>query len=173
MTAKKKAPTAKKGETKAVVKVSPTVKQATADEAVNNAELVNEAGINVSIEEKPAPKKTLAANRFVSSDTIILNTSQNPILLTGDTKEETILIGPREIKRVNRALLKKLMQNKIIRNWFDKGILTTNQDENETSVHEAIVPDHLSQPVERHDGANVSASVTKFEKQGSMNITLS
>ena len=207
MTKKKTATT--KGEAKTKVKVSPTVKVADGVTAVTDAELVNEAGINITVEAeapetpkaKPATKEELeklpsemrgeapetvhpesekrATNQApaqniqtASSTTMIINTSQNPILLSGDDKEECIYIAPKEIKRVNRNLLKKLLQNKVVRYWFDKGILTGNADANETTANEAEAPEYLSQPVERHDGANISASVTKFEKQGSVTINL-
>lgn len=207
MTKKKSA--ASKGETKATVQVSPTVKTADEVTAVNDAELVNEAGINITVEpeapekpkaepatkeeleklpsemrgealetvypeaEKKATNQTPAQNFQSASDyTVILNTSLNPILLQGQHEGETLLIAPKEIKSVSRALLKELLKSKVVRYWFDKGILTSNQDANETSANEAEAPAHLSQPVERHDGANVSASVTKFEKQGSVTINL-
>ena len=197
MTKKKSA--ASKGETKATVQVSPTVKAADEVTAVTNAELVNEAGINITVEpetkeeleklpseirgeapetvhpesEKRATNQAPARNVQTASDyTVILNTSLNPILLQGQHEGETLLIAPKEIKSVSRALLRELLKSKVVRYWFDKGILTTNQDANETSANEAEAPAHLSQPVERHDGANVSASVTKFEKQGSVTINL-
>lgn len=165
MTKKKTAST--KGEAKTKVKVSPTVKNPTETETVENTELVMEAGINIKAENAPAQNIQTA-----SSTTMIINTSQNPILLSGDEKEECIYIAPKEIKRVNRNMLKKLLQNKVVRYWFDKGILTGNADANETTANEAEAPEYLSQPVERHDGANISASVTKFEKQGSVTINL-
>lgn len=177
MTKKKTAAT--KGEAKTKVKVSPTVTTATETEAVKNTELVMEAGINIKAEDanakpdnKPAEKAPAQNIQTASSTTMIINTSQNPILLSGDDKEECIYIAPKEIKRVNRNLLKKLLQNKVVRYWFDKGILTGNTDANETTANEAEAPEYLSQPVERHDGANISASVTKFEKQGSVTINL-
>lgn len=202
MTKKK---TAAKGETKAKVTVSPTVKTADGITAVNDAELVNTAGINIEIvpendqndeadnvKAQPATKEQLeklpsemrgeapekvfpmpAQNiQTASSYTVVINTSQNPILLSGENKEESVFIAPKEIKSVNRELMKKLLQNKVVRHWFDKGILTANMDANETSANEAVAPQHLSQPVERHDGANVSASVTKFKKEGSVTINL-
>lgn len=194
-----------KGETKAKVKVSPTVKTADGVTAVTNAELVNEAGISFKVvpdndqndkaenvkaaqatkeelEKLPsemrgeAPEKVIpdpVQNIQKASDyAVIMNTSLNPILLKGEHEGETLLIAPKEIKSVSRTLLRSMMKSKIVRYWFDKGILTTNQDANETSANEAVAPVHLSQPVERHDGANVSATVTKFEKQGSVTINL-
>jgi len=200
MTKKK---TASKGETEATVQVSPTVTPADETQAVENNEMVNEAGINITVEpEAPEPPKAEPAtkegleklpsemrgeapetvtpeepepikNELTGSDyTVILNTSLNPILLQGENEKDKILIAPKEIKSISRYLLRELLKSKVVRYWFDKGILTTNQDANETSANEAEAPAHLSQPVERHDGANISASVTKFEKQGSVTINL-
>lgn len=173
-----------KGEAKANVEVSPVVKAATETESVANAELVNEAGIDIELEteEKAAPKEAVKKSdeavkapvkeREVSLFTTVINTSQNPILLKGADKEESLLIAPREIKSVRRDVLKSLLRNKIVRYWFDKGILTSNYDANETTANEAVAPEYLKQPVERHDGANISASVTKFKKEGSVSINL-
>lgn len=194
-----------KGETKAKVKVSPTVKAADGVTAVTDAELVNEAGISFEVvpdndqndkaenvkaaqatkeelEKLPsemrgeAPEKVITdpvQNIQKASDyAVIMNTSLNPILLKGEHEGEILLIAPKEIKSVSRTLLRSMMKSKIVRYWFDKGVLTTNRDANETSANEAEAPAHLSQPVERHDGANVSATVTKFEKQGSVTINL-
>ena len=199
--------TASKGETEATVQVSPTVTPADEKQAVENNEMVNEAGIDITVtpdntqndeadnkKDAPATEEELAKlpsemrgeapetvtpepepikNELAGSDyTIILNTSQNPILLQGENEKDKILIAPKEIKSISRNLLRELLKSKVVRYWFDKGIITTNQDANETSANEAEAPAHLSQPVERHDGANISASVTKFEKQGSVTINL-
>lgn len=181
---------ASKGETEATVQVSPTVTPADETQAVENNEMVNEAGIDITVtpdntqndeadNEKAAPEtvtpepKSEPVNKVSGTDyTVILNTSLNPILLQGENEKDKILIAPKEIKSVSRYLLRELLKSKVVRYWFDKGILTTNQDANETSANEAEAPAHLSQPVERHDGANISASVTKFEKQGSVTINL-
>lgn len=205
MTKKKTA--ASKSETKTTVKVSPTVTPADEKQAVENNELVNEAGIDITltpdnaqndeadnVKAAPATEDELTKlpsemrgeapetvthepepikNELAGSDyTVILNTSLNPILLQGENEKDKVLIAPKEIKSISRYLLRELLKSKVVRYWFDKGILTTNQDANETSASEAEAPAHLSQPVERHDGANVSASVTKFEKQGSVTINL-
>lgn len=205
MTKKKTA--ASKGETEATVQVSPTVTPADETQAVENNEMVNEAGVDITITpdnaqndeadnvkaapatedeltklpsemrgeapETVTPEPEPIKNELTGSDyTVILNTSLNPILLQGENEEDKILIAPKEIKSISRYLLRELLKNKVVRYWFDKGILTTNQDANETSANEAEAPAHLSQPVERHDGANISASVTKFEKQGSVTINL-
>lgn len=215
-----------KDEAEAQATVSSAVKTASENDAIANAELVNEAGINIELdddtvkpmseeelrargkklkipaahnmgleklakkiaekeeelskeavaeyEEKESQKAPAPAKQEPSESytTVIINTSQNPIYLKGDSKEESILIAPREIKTVSKSLLKKLLRSKVVRYWFDKGILTSNYDANETTANEAVAPEHLSQPVERHDGANISASVTKFTKEGSVSINL-
>lgn len=200
------------GETEVKATVSPTVETASENEAVENNELVNEAGIDITVNPdntqndeadnvkaapatedeltklpsemrgeapetvtpEPVKKEVPAQNiQSASSTTLVLNTSQNNILLTGGTPEESVLIAPKELKSIKRELLRKLLRNKVVRYWFDKGILTSNEDANEVSAHDAVAPEYLKNPVERHDGANVSASVTKFEKQGSVTINLS
>jgi hypothetical protein len=61
----------------------------------------------------------------------------------------------------------------MIRTWFDKGILTTRDTDDEISVNEAVAPQELSMPVERFDGSSsVSATVKKFQKENSIKITL-
>lgn len=173
---------ARQGEAEIKLEVSPTITAATESDAIENSELVNEASVDFEEkieapveksepekEEAPTPKKELPTESYSS---VIINTSQNPIYLRGDSKEESIMIAPREIKTVSKSLLKTLLRNKVVRYWFDKGILTSNYDANETSANEAVAPEHLSQPVERHDGANISASVTKFTKEGSVSINL-
>lgn len=120
-------------------------------------------------QKDPAPAKQEPVESFT---TVIINTSQNPILLKGERKEQNILLAPREIKSIRKDLLRELLRNKVVRYWFDKGIITSNADANETSANEAIAPEYLSQPIERHNGADVKASVTKFQKEGSVSINL-
>lgn len=174
----KKATKNGEAKTSVKVKVSPTVKPCNEESASKDMELVNVAGIDIELEgpkEPKAPKETPkkeSQSGFVSSEVVVVNTSQNPILLSGEDKGVNILIAPKEIKKVNRSLLKTLMQNKIVRYWFDKGVLSTNLNASETSPHEAKAPEYLLQPVERHDGANVSASVTKFDKAEDVSINL-
>lgn len=133
--------------------------------------------------EKIAEKETEISKEVVAKQaakeapvesftTVIINTSQNPILLKGERKEQNILLAPREIKSIRKDLLRELLRNKVVRYWFDKGIITSNADANETSANEAVAPEHLSQPIERHNGADVKASVTKFQKEGSVSINL-
>ena len=120
-------------------------------------------------EEAKEPEK---APEYVPSTYVVLtNTSQNRLsLVEGDV---TINIEPREIKTVRRDELRTVMRNRVIQNWFDKGILSSNIDAVDQSVHEAVAPDNLTNPVERHDdGMNISASVKKFEKAGTVDINL-
>ena len=120
-------------------------------------------------EPEKAPEK---APEYVPSTYVVLtNTSQNRLsLVEGDV---TINIEPREIKTVRRDDLRTVMRNKVIQNWFDKGILSSNIDAVDQSVHEAVAPENLTNPVERHDdGMNISASVKKFEKAGTVDINL-
>ena len=158
-----------------------------AKEISQGDELVAEAAIDIVAEEadevpaeeevkEPEPEeveKTPAEEAPVSSETVIINTSYNEILLNTGRPGASIRIAPKEIKSVSRALLRELLQNKIVRRWFDKGILTSNQDANEADVNEAVAPEHLRAPVERTDSVStISASVTKFKKDGNVQIKL-
>ena len=61
----------------------------------------------------------------------------------------------------------------MVRRFFDKGILTSTLDADEVSAHDAVLPEELKNPVERHeDGQNVKAEVKKFEKDGTVKIDL-
>lgn len=155
------------------------------NEAVNNEELVANGGIDILIDtpedvqeetetQPEAPKEEPKAKEDVvaTADVIIVNTSQNPICLS-DGKKISVQIAPKEFKRISRAAYRELMQQKMVRIWFDKGILTSNGDANETDIHGAEAPEELSQPVTSRDGGNsVSAEVTKFEKAKSIKIEL-
>lgn len=153
------------------------------EEAKSNDELVMEAKVNLTDdkqsegdkntpaeEEKPAPK----AEKAYSSTVTVMNKSQNNICLFA-SPECQLTIAPREIKSVSKDLLKELLKNKMVRRFFDKGVLSHNLDEGSkvVSAHDAVAPEHLSQAVERHEGGNnVVAEVKKFEKDGSLNIDL-
>ena len=162
------------------------------NEAVNNEELVANGGIDILIDtpadvqeetetQPEAPKEEPKAKEdpkpakedvVATADVIIVNTSQNPICLS-DGKNISVQIAPKEFKRISRAAYRELMQQKMVRIWFDKGILTSNGDANETDIHGAEAPEELSQPVTSRDGGNsVSAEVTKFEKAKSIKIEL-
>lgn len=148
-------------------------------------ELVAEAKIDVEIEEEIAPENRCAPDAplddfsatdeavAISSTVTLLNTSYNEILLNTGHPGGTIRIAPKELKSVSRELLRELLQNKIVRRWFDKGILTSNLDANETTTNEAEVPEALKGPVERTDSVStISAKVTKFKKDGKVSIKL-
>ena len=158
---------------KAPVKAKATAGATTAEEAIKNNELVAEAAINLIVPtdvEKPAPKK----ERVVSADVVVINTSYNPICLTTWAKgSKSFTLAPKEFKRIPRDQYREFLQNKMIRTWFDKGILTTRDTDEEISVNEAVAPQELSMPVERSDGqSSVSASVKKFQKEGPIKIQL-
>mgnify|MGYP003309494725 CR=1 FL=1 len=164
----KKSETTKKTTTKTLVKKGVEVKNSPADIIAN--ELVAEASIDATIEK---PKKEAPKAKEFSSKVTVLNTSYNEILLNPGKAELSVRIAPKEIKTIDRDLYRELMKNQVIRNWFDKGILATKKDADEVSVHEAKVPENLKNPVERTDSVStVSASVTKFEKDGTVNIQL-
>ena len=143
---------------------------------VNVPETTDELVMEASVETEEIPandaKEPEKAPEYVPSTYVVLtNTSQNRLsLVEGDV---TINIEPREIKTVRRDELRTVMRNRVIQNWFDKGILSSNIDAVDQSVHEAVAPDNLTNPVERHDdGMNISASVKKFEKAGTVDINL-
>lgn len=164
----KKSETTKKTTKNTSVKKEVKVKNSPADIIAN--ELVVEASIDATIEK---PKKEAPKAKEVSSKVTVLNTSYNEILLNTGKAELSVRIAPKEIKTIDRDLYRELMKNQVIRNWFDKGILATKKDADEVSVHEAKVPEKLKNPVERTDSVStVSASVTKFEKDGTVNIQL-
>lgn len=136
------------------------------DVPATKKELVMEAKINIPESLKNAPE-------YIPSTYVVLtNTSQNRLSLRAHGIE--INLEPREIKRdVRRDDLRELLKNKIIQNWFDKGVLSSNIDAEEKTVHEAKAPTALTEAVERHDnGMNISASVKKFEAAGSVDINL-
>lgn len=125
------------------------------------------------MEAKIIPETLKKAPEYIPSTYVVLtNTSQNRLsLVSGNI---TIDIEPREIKRnVRREDLKELLKNKVIQNWFDKGILSSNLDAEEKSAHEAVAPTNLTNAVERHEnGMNIAASVKKFEPAGTVDISL-
>lgn len=159
---------------KAPAKAKATAGAPTAEEAIKNNELVAEAAINFIVPtdvETPAPK---AKEIVVSADVVVINTSYNPICLTTwERGNKSITIAPKELKKIPRDLYRDLIKNKMIRTWFDKGILATNEGAEETSANEAEVPVELMNPVERTDGqSSVSATVKKFQKDSPIKIQL-
>lgn len=166
MATRKKA-TKSKAEVKASAKPVKSEKVSFADE------LVAQASINATIEEEIPAKVEKPKAREVSSFVTVLNTSFNEILLNTGVVGEFVRIAPKEMKRIERSTYRDLMKNQVVRNWFDKGILSSSEDANETSVHEAEVPENLKGAVEKTDSVStVSASVTKFEKEGTVQIKL-
>lgn len=121
-------------------------------------------------EETKEEVKPSAAGGSYSSTVVLTNTTFNTLYLTG--LGVAITVAPREIKTVKKDDLKVLLKNQVIRNWFDKGILTSNLDADYQSAHEAEVPEDLKGPVEKHDGVNISASVKKFVADTPVNINL-
>lgn len=158
---------------KAPAKVNASAGAPTVEEAINNNELVAEAAINfiVPTDVEPTISKK---ERVVSADVVVINTSYNPICLTTwERGNKSITIAPKELKRIPRDLYRDLIKNKMIRTWFDKGILATKEGAEETSANEAEVPVELMNPVERTDGqSSVSATVKKFQKDSPIKIQL-
>ena len=142
-------------------------------------ELVTEASIKATFEKEKAPKKEEAQKtekpkkEYYSNKVTIINTTQSEILLNGGSVEMTVRIAPKEMKQIDRGFFRELMKIQVVKNWFDKGILASTADANETTLHEAEVPENLKGPVERTDAVStVAASVTKFEQDGTVKIDL-
>lgn len=159
---------------KAPAKVNASAGAPTVEEAINNNELVAEAAINLIVPtdvETPAPK---AKEIVVSADVVVINTSYNPICLTTWEKgHRSITIAPKEFKRIPRDQYREFLKNKMVRTWFDKGVLTTRDTAEEASANEAEAPEELLSPVERTDGqSSVSATVRKFQKDSPIKIQL-
>lgn len=118
------------------------------------------------------PQKT-TDREYSKSTCVLTNTSMNTICLSNGDKFHTITVEPREIKTVSRETLKSLMKNEMVRRFFDKGILTTNLDAEDVSAHDAVVPEELKNPVERHEsGQNVKAEVKTYRKEGTISLDL-
>lgn len=123
-----------------------------------------------STPKKPEPKKN--TGNF-SANCVITNTSLNNICLFNGDKFETITVRPREILQVSKDKLRRLLKNKMVQRFFDKGILTHNLDATEVSAHDAVAPEELKNPVERHeDGQNVKAEVKTYRKEGTISLDL-
>lgn len=150
--------------------------KAEATETQNNqvTETETSAEIDVTVPETDNELVMEASvKEYIPSTYVILtNTSQNRISLVAD--DIRIDLEPREIKRdVRRSDLQELLKNKVVKKWFDKGILTSNIDADDTSAHEAVAPSNLTSAVERHDnGMNIEASVKKFVADGTVDINL-
>lgn len=165
----------------AKIKVKEETKEEVKDENIKTNDIVeedkNEPEVpaeetkeDVKEETKEEVKPSAAGGSYVSSTVVLTNTTYNTLYLTGNGV--AITVAPREIKTVKKEDLKVLLKNQVIRNWFDKGILTSNLDADYQSAHEAEVPENLKGPVEKHDGVNISASVKKFVADTPLNINL-
>ena len=141
-------------------------------------ELVMEAKISKKGKKAEKTKKTEKEPKegektYSGSMCTITNTSMNTICLCNGNKFESITVAPREIKRVEREILRRLLKNEMVQRFFDKGVLTHNLDAGEVSAHDAVVPDELKNPVERHEGGqNVKAEVKTYRKEGTISLDL-
>lgn len=158
---------------KAPAKVNASAGAPTVEEAINNNELVAEAAINLIVPTDVEPTIS-KKERVISADVVVINTSYNPICLTTWEKgHRSITIAPKEFKRIPRDQYREFLKNKMVRTWFDKGVLTTRDTAEEASANEAEAPEELLSPVERTDGqSSVSATVRKFQKDSPIKIQL-
>lgn len=169
---------------KATAKVEDKTSAEALDKALENDELVAEAAINiltddeVSVEEvveespKDEPKEEPQTSRediVATADVLVVNTSFNTICLQGAEKGQTVSLAPKEIKRIPRALYRVLMQQKAIRVWFDKGVLTSKENADEVEASDAVAPAELTAPVTRNGS---TAEVKKFEKDGTFKLEI-
>ena len=167
---------AKRKTQKAVAEEQSSTAAPALDQALQNNELVAEAAIDLLIdkpEETVAPKKEVKkSNEDVIADVVVLNSSYSPICIS-DGKHISVTIAPKEMKRIPHADFRELMKQKMVRAWFDKGVLSSNGGNGDVSAHEAEVPVELKGDVVSRDGENsVSAGVKKFEKDRSITINL-
>lgn len=154
------------------------------NEALENNELVAEAAIDILTDEVPAedevteeapkeePKEDPKPSKedvVATADVLVVNTSFNPICLQGNEKGQSVTLAPKEIKRVPRALYRVLMQQKAVRAWFDKGVLTSKADADEVEASDAVAPAELTAPVTRNAS---TAEVKKFEKDGTFKLEI-
>lgn len=147
----------------------------------NDKELVMEAKISAKDKKGSKAKDNKKANEpkknaektYTGSTCVLTNTSMNTICLFNGDKFSSITVEPREIKRVDRETLRNLLKNEMVKRFFDKGILTHNLDAADVSAHDAIVPEELKNPVERHEGGqNVKAEVKTYRKEGTISLDL-
>ena len=143
-------------------------------------ELVMEAKVSAKgnkgkkdTKKQPEKPKQKTDKTYSASTCVITNTSMNTICLCNGDKFKSITVEPREIKKVDRELLKSLLKNEMVKRFFDKGVLTHNLDAADVSAHDAVVPEELKNPVERHeDGQNVKAEVKTYRKEGTISLDL-
>lgn len=141
----------------------------TKDVVADNSAITPE--INVPTADEAKKNNELVMTATFKSEATVMNKSQNIIHLKEGQLE--IRLMPREIKRVPKDVLKELLKNPMVRRFFDKGVVSHTLDDTEVSAHDAVAPEHLMEAVERHeDGSSVSASVKKFQREGSVNIEL-
>lgn len=151
-----------------------TVKNPVADKTP-----ATEVNVNVQTAEQAKKDNELVMSatikeKAVKSTTMLMNKSQNYVCLYA-SPELQFTLAPREIKSIDKDLLKELLKNPMVRRFFDKGIVSGNLEEDSKviSAHDAETPEVLKQAVERHDGGNnIVAEVKKFEREGSLNIDL-
>lgn len=130
-----------------------------------------EDNVKEDVEPEDKPEDKPVEENHKSSTVVLTNCTQNIICIRDD--HYSITIQPREMKIVKKDELLEIMKQEVVRRYFDKGILSTNMEAEEKSASDAVVPEELKGPVERHqDGSTVSASVKKFEKQGTVSINL-
>ena len=141
----------------------------------NKKGLVMEAKVS---KKTPNGKKTVSKVSKKNTETfsttcVITNTSNNTICLFNGDKFGTITVRPREIMQVDKDKLRKLLTNKMVQRFFDKGVLTHNMDAADVSAHDAVAQEELKKPVERHeDGQNVKAEVKTYRKEGTVSLDL-
>lgn len=161
-----------------VVETSATALSAEVTIPESNKELVMEAKISKKAKpskktEKTEKPKQKTDKTYSASTCIITNTSMNTICLFNGDKLKAITVAPREIKTVERENLRELLKNEMVKRFFDKGILTHTLDAADVSAHDAVVPEELKNPVERHEGGqNVKAEVKTYRKEGTINLDL-
>lgn len=138
----------------------------------------NTSATNVNVETTTSNNKELVMKATIgekhSSTAVLINRSQNYVCLYGNP-EQQITLAPREIKQVDKDLVKELLKNPMVRRFFDKGVVSHNiKDESTVTAHGAVTtPKQLTNPVSRFEsGNNVVAEVKKFRQDGSLNLNL-
>lgn len=143
------------------------------EELVMEAKVSNKKTKKGEKNQKPEKTKQENEKTFKASTCVITNTSMNNICLFDGDKFQSITVRPREILTVEREALKRLLKNEMVQRFFDKGILTHNLEADGVSAHDAVAPEELKNPVERHeDGQNVKAEVKTYRKEGTISLDL-
>ena len=141
------------------------VEEKTEDETKEDEEKSEETPVEEPKEDPKPSKEDIVA----TADVLVVNTSFNTICLQGAEKGQTVSLAPKEIKRIPRALYRVLMQQKAIRVWFDKGVLTSKENADEVEASDAVAPAELTAPVTRNGS---TAEVKKFEKEGTFKLEI-